>query len=129
MNMEPKKILVCDDQPTLRMVLGRAILDRTRGYEVVEASNGAEAEELLQSQEFKVAFLDVEMPKQDGFTTLQNIRKNHLSPGVKIVMCTGRSDEADLLKGWQLRTDYYLTKPFDLDEVKDVLEDIERAAI
>lgn len=117
-----KKILVCDDQAMLRALLASAITDYVPGVEVLQAKHGKEAEELSRLHEFDVIFLDVEMPVQDGFTTLKNLRQEPHTSSTPIVLCTGCSDEQDLVRGWQLRADSYLTKPFDLDEISLVLD-------
>ncbi|HIB65751.1 MAG TPA: response regulator [Phycisphaerales bacterium] len=124
MIFETKKVLVCDDQHMLRELLQGAILTHSPYCKVTQASNGKIAEDLLRQEKFDIVFMDVEMPVQDGFTTLKNIREGNLAEGTPVVMCTGCSDESDLVRGWQLRADYYLTKPFDLDEISDVLADL-----
>jgi twitching motility two-component system response regulator PilH len=125
MIFENPKVLVCDDQPMLRALLTNAINDYSPKYEVVQAENGLQAENLIRNEDFRFVFLDVEMPEQDGFTTLQHVREENLAKGTPIVMCTGCSEEEDLVRGWQLRADYYLTKPFDLEEIDALLKEIE----
>lgn len=119
-----EKFLVCDDQQMLRNLLGNAIRDFSTTYEVMEAQNGAIAEELIRSNQFSAIFLDVEMPEQDGFTTLEKIRTEDLAQGAPVIMCTGCSDEEHLVRGWELEADYYLTKPFDLDELDSLLKEL-----
>ena len=121
-----EKILVCDDQPMLRNLLASAIRDFGAKYEVVEAPNGAVAEELLRHNTFWAVFMDVEMPEQDGFTTLEKIRAEKLAADAPVIMCTGCDQEEHLLRGWQLEADYYLTKPFDLDEIDALLKELEQ---
>ena len=75
MIFKKEKVLVCDDQPMLRQLLTNAINDYSAKFEVVQAENGAEAEEILRNDSFSFIFLDVEMPEQDGFTTLQRARR------------------------------------------------------
>lgn len=125
MIFENHKVLVCDDQPMLRKLLSSAIRNFSAKYEVVEAPNGAVAEQLLRTQEFYAVFMDVEMPEQDGFTTLEKIRAEDLTKGAPVVMCTGCGEDKDLIRGWQLEVDYYLTKPFDLDEIDSVLNELD----
>ena len=120
-----KKILVCDDQAMLRALLVSAITDYVPDLEVLQAKNGKEAEDLAKLHGFDAIFLDVEMPEQDGFTTLRNLRKDHRTAATPVVICTGCSDEKDLVLGWQLRADFYLTKPFDLDEISQILDGLQ----
>jgi two-component system OmpR family response regulator len=124
MIFKKERILVCDDQPMLRNLLGNAIREFSAKYEVVEAPNGAIAEQLLRKDEFWAVFMDVEMPVQDGFTTLEKIRAENLVGDSPVIMCTGCDQEEHLLRGWQLNADYYLTKPFDLDEVDTLLKEL-----
>ena len=124
-----EKILVCDDQPMLRKLLASAIKDFGARFEVVESPNGAVAEELLRNNRFWAIFMDVEMPEQDGFTTLEKIRAENLAGDAPVIMCTGCDEEEHLLRGWQLKADYYLTKPFDLDEIDTLLQELEQKQI
>lgn len=119
-----EKVLVCDDQPMLRALLAGAITDHSPNFEIVEVENGAEAQEALSNDTFVAVFLDVEMPVQDGFTTLKNIREKNISPDTKVVLCTGCTEESDLVRGWQLNASFYLTKPFDFDDLTEVLDAI-----
>lgn len=124
MFFKKERILICDDQPMLRNLLGNAIRDFSAKYEVVEAPNGAVAEQYLRAGEFWAVFLDVEMPIQDGFSTLEKIREENLVGDSPVIMCTGCDQEEHLLRGWQLEADYYLTKPFDLDEIDTLLKEL-----
>jgi len=116
--------LVCDDQPMLRHLLSNVIKEFNACYDVVAAENGVVAEQLLREQQFSAIFLDVEMPEQDGFTTLEKIRNEGLNQGAPVVMCTGCAEEQDLVRGWELEADFYLVKPFDLDELDSLLKEI-----
>lgn len=129
MIFKKEKVLVCDDQPMLRQLLTNAINDYSAKFEVVQAENGAEAEEILRNDSFSFIFLDVEMPEQDGFTTLQRVRDEKLAEETFVVMCTGCSEEEDLVRGWQLNADYYLTKPFDLDEIESLLKELDQKTL
>jgi len=126
MFFKKEKILVCDDQPMLRNLLASAIKEFGARYEVVEAPNGAVAEELMRNNQFWAVFMDVEMPEQDGFTTLEKVRAENLAGDAPVIMCTGCDEEEHLLRGWQLKADYYLTKPFDLDEIDTLLRELEQ---
>ena len=119
-----EKILVCDDQAMLRALLASAITDHSPNFEIVEVENGAQAQEALSKDSYVAVFLDVEMPVQDGFTTLKNLRDKNISPDTKVVLCTGCTEESDLVRGWQLNASFYLTKPFDFDDLTEVLDAI-----
>lgn len=116
-----RSILVCDDQPVLRKLLMETIRTHEPQTVILEARDGKEAEELFQLFKFDVLFLDVEMPNQDGFTTLSHLREANKLTECKVVMCTGCNESEDLLRGIELDADYYVTKPFDLPQIKDLL--------
>ena len=116
-----RSILVCDDQPVLRKLLMETIRTHEPQTVILEARDGKEAEELFTLFKFDVLFLDVEMPNQDGFTTLSHLRQSHKLTDCKVVMCTGCNESEDFLRGIELEADYYVTKPFDLPQIKELL--------
>lgn len=118
------KILVCDDQKMLRRLLVTAISSKAPDLEIFEACNGQQAEMLIRENDFKLVFLDVDMPEQDGFATLTKIREESLVPRASIVMCTGRASEEDVIRGWHLDADFYLTKPFDIDQLEEIMDEL-----
>lgn len=125
MNSEPKRrVLVCDDHTLLRSLLVSAIGEIWSTAEMMEADNGKRAEELVRENKFDVIFMDVEMPKQNGLDTIANIRREKLAESTPIVVCTGCKGETALVRGWQLKVDHYITKPFDLEEIGQVLDQI-----
>ena len=119
-----RKVLICDDQPMLRSLLACAVQDSWPNSEVVEAKDGAEGEELARENDFDVIFLDVEMPKQNGFQTLRHIREEGIAMDTPIVMVTGCMGESVLSRGWRSEVDYYIRKPFDVDTIDRVLDEI-----
>ena len=108
----------------LRTLLVTAISGKAPDLEIMEASNGLQAENLIRQNDFKLVFLDVDMPEQTGFDTLTKIRQDNLIPSASIVMCTGRSSEEDVIRGWHLDADYYLTKPFDIDQLEEIMDEL-----
>ena len=115
------RVLLVDDEPRiikfLRVKLG------TSGYQVLTASSGKEAIELVQGQEPDLVVLDVVMPEMDGFETLKQIRA--LS-GVPIIILSARGENSDKITGLRLGADDYLAKPFSPDELVARIEAIER---
>ena len=79
MLFQTKKVLVCDDQDMLRALISSVIKEKAPHLEIVQAENGKLAEEAIRSEEFEFVFMDVQMPEQDGFTTLKNIRQEELA--------------------------------------------------
>ncbi len=113
-----KKILIVDDEHYIRMLLEETLEDlEDEGVELLIASNGAEALETIKTEKPELVFLDVMMPKMNGFDVC-NIVKNELKfDDTYIIMLTAKGQEFDKQKGQEVGADLYMTKPFDPDEV------------
>jgi len=110
-----KQILVVDDQFGIRVLL-QEVLER-EGYEVLQAGSGAQALQIIQSQQPVLVLLDMKIPGMDGIEILTNIRKSH--PDLKVVMMTAYG-ELDLVKeASALSAIGHFTKPFDIDELRE----------
>ena len=107
------KILVVDDEALL--VKGIRFNLQNEGYEVITGSNGAEAVQLVQEQQPNMVILDVMMPVMDGLTACSKIRE---FSDVPIIMLTAKTDDMDKLIGFDHGVDDYLTKPFNILELK-----------
>ena len=113
-----KKILIVDDEPHIRLLLEQTLEDlEDEGVQLLIADNGEEALDTIKAEKPDLVFLDVMMPKMNGFDVC-NAVKNELSiKDVYIIMLTAKGQEFDKLKGKQVGADLYMTKPFDPDEV------------
>ena len=107
------KILVVDDEALL--VKGTRFNLQSEGYDVITGSNGLEAVGLVQEQQPDLVVLDVMMPEMDGLTACSKIRE---FSNVPIIMLTAKSDDMDKLMGFDHGADDYLTKPFNILELK-----------
>ena len=107
------KILVVDDEPLL--VKGIKFNLQNDGYEVITGSNGAEAIELARDSSVGLIVLDVMMPEVDGLEACRRIRE---FSDVPVIMLTARTDDMDKLLGFEQGADDYLTKPFNILELK-----------
>ena len=107
------KILVVDDEDLL--VKGIRFNLQNDGYEVVTGSNGLEAIELAKSKKPDLIVLDVMMPQMDGLNACAKIRE---FSDVPIIMLTAKTDDMDKLMGFDQGADDYLTKPFNILELK-----------
>ena len=112
MNATPIKVLVIDDEPPIRKLLRMGL--STQGYEILEASNGKIALELL-AQDPALIILDLGLPDIQGHELLRMIRGRNES--VPIVVLSSRGDEAGKVQALDLGADDYLTKPFGMDEL------------
>ena len=108
-----KKILVVDDEALL--VKGIRFNLQNDGYEVITGSDGVEAVELAQSQKPDLIVLDVMMPQMDGLTACSKIRE---FSDVPIILLTAKTTDMDKLLGFDQGADDYLTKPFNILELK-----------
>lgn len=110
-----KKILVCEDEATIRDFV---VINLTRaGYDVVEAASGEEALQKYEEHggDFDVAILDIMMPGIDGFEVCKELRRKN--GGIGIIMLTARTQEMDKVTGLMLGADDYVTKPFSPSEL------------
>ena len=107
------KILVVDDEKLL--VKGMKFNLENEGYQVECAYDGASAVELARDGRFDLIILDVMMPEVDGLEACMRIRE---FSNVPIIMLTAKSEDADKLMGFESGADDYLTKPFNILELK-----------
>ncbi|MCL1807620.1 MAG: response regulator transcription factor [Oscillospiraceae bacterium] len=107
------KILVVDDEKTL--VKGIKFNLEHEGYEVETAEDGAEAIEKARAAAFDLIIMDLMMPKVDGLEACRRIRE---FSGVPVVMLTARGEDTDKLIGFEYGADDYMTKPFNVMELK-----------
>lgn len=108
---EPIKILLVEDEPNFGAVL-KSYLQLAK-YEVDWCLNGKEAFSKFQNEEYKLCILDVMMPEMDGFTLGKELKK--LKPDLPFIFLTAKGLKEDVLKGFKIGAQDYLTKPFDSD--------------
>ena len=107
------KILVVDDEDLL--VKGIRFNLQNEGYEVITGSNGLEAVTLTRTESPDLVILDVMMPEMDGLTACSKIRE---FSDIPVILLTAKADDMDKLMGFDHGTDDYLTKPFNILELK-----------
>ena len=107
------KILVVDDEALL--VKGIRFNLQNDGYQIITGSNGLEAVELVKSEDVDLVVLDIMMPEMDGLTACSKIRE---FSDVPIILLTAKTDDMDKLIGFDHGADDYLTKPFNILELK-----------
>ena len=107
------KILVVDDEELL--VKGIRFNLQTEGYEVITGCNGLEAVMLCKNENPDLVILDVMMPEMDGLTACSKIRE---FSNVPVILLTAKADDIDKLMGFDNGADDYLTKPFNILELK-----------
>jgi len=118
------RILIADDDPVSRRVLEGALV--RLGYEVTACANGAEAlEKLLAPDGPRLAILDWMMPSVDGLDVCRKIRASD-APYIYVIILTARDRREDVLAAYDAEADDFLTKPFDLLELRARLRSGER---
>ena len=112
------KILIVDDEPHIRMLLEQTLEGlEDQGVELLTAVNGEEALETIKAEKPQLIFLDVMMPKKNGFEVCNQVKNELGMKDIYIIMLTAKGQEFDKQKGKEVGADLYMTKPFDPDEV------------
>jgi CheY-like chemotaxis protein len=120
--MNPKSILVVDDSRTIVSIL-RDML-KSEGYRVRCAYSGEEALEHLTEETPDLIILDVLMPKMNGLEVLSKIKASPETSSIPVIMLTSSGKHDDVLEGYKLGAEYYVTKPF---KQAELIHGIERA--
>ena len=107
--MEKPKILVVDDEPRNQRILSEILEDE---FNLIMASNGAEALSLNDSERPDLILLDIMMPGIDGYEVCSQIKKDPQFQFTKIILVSGKALIEERLKGYSVGADDYLTKPF-----------------
>lgn len=105
-------ILAVDDEPHVLRLLKANLV--SSGYKVLTAQDGEKAVELVENEVPDLVILDLMLPKMDGYTVCRRIRE---FSSVPVIMLTARSAEVDLVHGFEVGADDYLTKPFAITEL------------
>lgn len=113
-----KKILVVDDEESIRWVLGKCL--EKEGYVVKYAENGAQALDSTSSNDFSSIILDITMPDMNGFEVLTELRSRDINSPVIII--TAQNTVKNAIDAMKQGAYDYIAKPFDLDEVKITVE-------
>ncbi|MEA5466675.1 response regulator transcription factor [Leptothoe sp. PORK10 BA2] len=113
-----KSILIVDDEIHIRVLMEQTLEElEDEGVELLTATNGAEALEMICSEKPDLVFLDVMMPKMNGFEVCQAVKENVTTQDTYIIMLTAKGQECDRQQGSAAGANLYMTKPFDPDEI------------
>lgn len=114
------KILIVDDDAQLRSTIQMVL--KLKGYEVIDADNGASALKLARAALPDLIISDINMPQADGFTALSDLRKDPATAAIPLILMTGESDAAGMRKGMELGADDFLSKPFAMNALLKAVE-------
>lgn len=121
-----KRLLIAEDDPAISSMIADIL--RLEGFESVVVSEGRRVLDVLRSQPFDMVLLDVMLPGVDGISIMKGIRDEPLTSQIPVVMLTAKTDDESTWAGWRAGCNYYMTKPFDPDELLAILRSFERAS-
>ncbi len=110
------KILIVDDELDTLLPLKRAL--EMEDFNVIEAQDGVEALEKVRYEIPDLVLLDLMLPKINGFEVCQRLKQDEATSSIPIIMLTAKSEASDKIEGIEIGADDYVTKPFNLDELK-----------
>jgi DNA-binding response OmpR family regulator len=115
-----KNILIVEDDQHIRKLLN--ILIRKEDIHIDEAVEGNEALTKLKDNPYDLVILDIMMPNVDGFSILKKMREEQATANLPVIIVTAKTEDKDLMKGYSMGANYYITKPF---EPQDLIHSIE----
>ena len=120
MDINNKKILICDDSVLARKQLKDAVNEVAAGAVFLEGKNGVEAVELYKSEKPDIVFMDIVMPEKDGNEALSEIKEFDNEAVIIIVSSVGTQEQ--LKKAIQLGAKDFIQKPFEKNQIKEIIE-------
>lgn len=121
------KVLIADDEPHIRLLLEQSLEElEQQGVELLAADNGKHALEVIRKERPGLVFLDIMMPRMNGFDVCRAAKDDPETKGIRIILLTAKGQEFDRQKGSDAGADLYMTKPFDPDEVLEKARELLR---
>jgi CheY-like chemotaxis protein len=117
---EPKRILICDDDPAILRVLQVNL--EVEGYTTLLAHHGEEALEVAARENPDLIILDIMMPRLDGYQTCERLKNDEMLKDIPVVFLSAKAQQSDIDKGKTYGVADYLTKPFDPDVLVETIE-------
>lgn len=105
-----RRILVCDDEPFILKAL--TFIVRKEGHAVIEARNGEEAVAKIRSEKPDLVFLDLMMPKKNGYEVLEEVRADPAIASTYVILLTAKGQDSDRERGLAMGANEFMTKPF-----------------
>jgi len=121
-----KKVLVIDDSSTIRSLITHS-LEELNDYEMVEAKNGFEALKELPRMHFDLIITDINMPEINGLEIVNFVRNHPEYQTIPLIIISTENGDEDRRKGILLGANEYITKPFESEQIKEVVSRVMRA--
>lgn len=121
-----KKLLIIEDELHIRTLLEQALEDLADEFavEILTAADGEAGLDLIRSERPQVVFLDIMMPKMNGYEVCTAVKNDPALKDTVVVLLTAKGQEADKKKGLEIGAYDYMTKPFDPDEVVELAKEL-----
>ncbi|MFO7996016.1 MAG: response regulator [Dehalococcoidia bacterium] len=116
--MDKKRILIADDEPSIRLTLMRML---EKDYVVLEATNGEDAVEIATEQKPDLIFMDLMMPEMDGYAACSLIKADQATKMIPVIILTAIGHEFNKKFAAEMGADGYITKPFTVEELMGVI--------
>ncbi|MBM4444064.1 MAG: response regulator [Chloroflexi bacterium] len=116
--MSHARILVADDEPDIRLMVTRML---GKDYLVLEAANGNQAVSLARLHKPDLVLMDIMMPEKDGYSACAAIKSDPDTKCIPVIMVTGIDHQLNIKLSEEMGADGYITKPFSLDELLNVV--------
>lgn len=116
------KVLIVDDDAGIRMLLSKFL--QREGFEVITAEDGLQGVEEAKANHPDIVVLDVVMPRMDGLTAARLIKYYKPLTNVPIIFLTAKDADKEIELAEQARAAVYITKPFDVHQVIDIIKEL-----
>ena len=124
LGVDRRKILVVDDDPTMVKLINVNL--KLNNYAVIEAISGEQALDIVSKEPLDLVVLDIMMPGVDGWEVLKRIREDADTEELPVILVTAKTQDSDVIRGWELGADEYVIKPFNplllVEVIKMVLD-------
>ncbi len=115
--MAGERILIIEDDPSVRTLLEKSL--SARGYDVSLVKDGLEGLTRLEQERPDLILVDIMMPRLDGMTFVKAVKGDKDRKSIPIIFLTAKNDPKSMIDGINVGAKYYVTKPFQLDELLD----------
>lgn len=118
--MAGEHILIVEDDPAVQTLLNKALT--AQGYKITQATDGLAGLTALEQEQPDLIIADIMMPRLDGMTFVKAIKRNAGTKRVPVIFLTAKNDPRSVVEGINVGAKYYVTKPFQLDELISKIE-------